>query len=137
MDGTPQVRKAIQHDFVHESSPDQTETIETYLSSGMIKGLGPGTASKIVKYFGAKTLDVLSSCPDRLMEIPGIGEKKCETIANSWKEQMAVQDIMVFLSGCGITPIFAAKIYRSGRNAMQIVQDNPINLRMTLSEWAS
>lgn len=109
--------------------PTKTETIETYLSSGMIKGLGPGTASKIVKYFGAKTLDVLSSCPDRLMEIPGIGEKKCETIANSWKEQMAVQDIMVFLSGCGITPIFAAKIYRKyGRNAMQIVQDNPYKL---------
>lgn len=109
--------------------PTEIDAIEAYLASGMIKGLGPSTAKKIVKAFGTETLNILSNEPHRLMEIQGIGEKKCEAIARSWKEQMAVTDIMVFLSGCGVTPAYAAKIYRKyGLDSISVIQENPYQL---------
>lgn len=114
--------------------PTGEDAIEAYLASGMIKGVGPSTAAKIVKAFGAKALDILTNAPHRLMEISGIGEKKCETIARAWKEQTAVQDIMVFLSGCGITPVFATKIYRKyGLDAIRVIEENPYNLSYDIS----
>lgn len=113
--------------------PTESDTIESYLGSGMIKGLGPGTAAKIVAYFGDKTLDVLTHNPERLLEITGIGEKKAETITRGWKEQLAVQDIMIFLNGCGITPIFAARIYRKyGLNAIETIKNDPYDLAYTI-----
>lgn len=113
--------------------PTETNAIESYLGSGMIKGLGPGTAAKIVAHFGDKTLDVLTQNPERLLEIPGIGEKKAETITRGWKEQIAVQEIMIFLNGCGITPIFAARIYRKyGLNAIETIKSDPYGLAYTI-----
>lgn len=113
--------------------PTETDAIESYLGSGMIKGLGPGTAAKIVAHFGNKTLDVLTQNPGRLLEIPGIGEKKAETITRGWKEQIAVQEIMIFLNGCGITPIFATRIYRKyGLNAIETIKSEPYDLAYTI-----
>lgn len=109
--------------------PVEADAIEAYLASGMIKGLGPTTAAKIVRVFGAETLNILTKSPERLMEIPGIGEKKTETIAKAWKEQIAVTELMVFLSGCGITPAYATKIYRQyGLDAIRVIQNNPYQL---------
>ena len=109
--------------------PTKVESIEAYLSSGMIKGLGPSTARKIVAAFGVEALDILSKAPHRLMEISGIGEKKCAKITGAWKEQMAVTDIMVLLSGCGITPAYASRIYRRyGLESIRIIQENPYQI---------
>lgn len=109
--------------------PTKADAIEAYLASGMIKGLGPSIAARIVERFGDKTLEVLSGQPDRLMEVPGIGKKKCQTIVRAWKEQMAVTDIMVFLSGCGVTAAYAAKIYRRyGLDSIRVIQENPYQL---------
>ena len=113
--------------------PTNAAAIEAYLASGMIKGLGPSTAARIVKAFGTETLNILSNNPARLMEISGIGEKKCETIAKAWKEQTAVTDIMVFLSGCGITPAYATKIYRRyGLDSIRVINENPYDLSYTI-----
>ena len=109
--------------------PAQADAIESYLASGMIKGLGPATAAKIVDKFGDKTLEVLSNEPHRLLEIPGIGEIKCQNIARGWREQRGVEDLMVFLSGCGITPAYATRIYRKyGLEAIQVIQNDPYQL---------
>ncbi|MHB8111690.1 MAG: SF1B family DNA helicase RecD2 [Syntrophorhabdaceae bacterium] len=109
--------------------PTQASAIEAYLASGLIKGLDPTLAAKIVAKFGDETFEVLSKTPESLFEIPGIGEKKYESITRSWKEQTVVTDIMVFLAEVGITPASAAKIFRQyGLNAIDVIKSNPYQL---------
>ncbi len=110
-------------------APSDLLGIQKYLESGMIKGIGPVYAERIVKVFGLSTLDVIDEKPDRLLEVTGIGSKRIDKIKSCWKEQRAVRDVMVFLRGHGASPSFAQKIYRHYRGAsIQIVRENPYRM---------
>ncbi|TCP57823.1 exodeoxyribonuclease V alpha subunit [Tumebacillus sp. BK434] len=109
--------------------PVTSDAILKFLCSGMIKGLGPKTAKKLVEQFGADTLQVIETEPERLLAIEGIGQKKAEGISQGLREQMGVQSVMVYLSARGITPGIAAKIYkRYGKEALDVLRNNPYRL---------
>ncbi len=109
--------------------PTELIAIENYLSSGMIKGIGPSTAKKIVEAFGDETFSVIQNFPDRLMEIEGIGEVKAKTITESFVSQLDIKEIMMFLQGHNISPNYAVKIYKQyGKNTINIVRENPYRL---------
>jgi exodeoxyribonuclease V alpha subunit len=111
--------------------PATVKGIERYLGSGMIKGIGPVMAKRLVASFGAETLSVIDLEPDRLSEVAGIGEKRIEMIRKAWEDQKEIRDVMIFLQGHGISPAFAVKIYKQyGRDSIQIVRDNPYRLAM-------
>lgn len=102
---------------------------EKYLGSGLIKGIGPGTARKIVAHFGLDTVNVLENRPERLLEVPGIGEAKKKTIIDKLADQKQVRQVMVFLQGHGITPAYASRIYREyGHEAEALIRKNPYRL---------
>ena len=103
--------------------------IERYLSSGLIKGVGPVTAKKIVQKFGLDSLAIIQSDPLRLTEISGISAQKAERIARGLADHAVIEQIMVFLQGVGVSPAYALKIYRTYRNAaIAIVKENPYRL---------
>lgn len=113
--------------------PTSGPAIERYLASGMIKGIGPKTASKIVEKFGDKTLDILDANPQRLIEVPSIGAKKVDGIIESWKEQRGVANVMMFLSQHNISPLFATRIYKFyGADAISIVSKDPYRLAVDI-----
>ncbi|NLM36807.1 MAG: ATP-dependent RecD-like DNA helicase [Firmicutes bacterium] len=109
--------------------PVTVEGIERYLGSGLVKGIGPVTAKKIVATFGLETLKVIDETPERLKEVEGIGPQKAEKIRAALAEQKAIQRMMVFLRGVGITPVLATKIYRRyGEQAAAVIRANPYRL---------
>ena len=109
--------------------PTTLSGIEKYLSSGMIRGIGPATAKLLIKAFGEKTLDVLYAEPERLLEVPGIGEKRARMIQESYAEQAQQREAMLFLQSYGITPALAVKIFKQyGENVKQVVMKNPYRL---------
>ncbi len=100
--------------------------IEKYLGSGMIKGIGPVTAKKLVSNFGLETLEVIEKNPERLAECDGIGPHKIEKIVGGWFLQRAIQDVMIFLQGHGISPAYASRIYKKfQKDSMSKVSANP------------
>lgn len=102
------------------------ELLESYLGSGMIKGVGPATAKKIVKHFGDETLHVLDHEPERLTEVPKIPKKLPSKIAEVWQDQRQVHDIMVFLQSHGISPNYAQRLFRHyGNDAARVMESNP------------
>lgn len=112
-----------------ETLPATVYGMEKYLGSGLIKGIGPKYAKKIVNQFGADTLDVIDNEPDRLIEIPGIGRARVESIKKSWHEQMEIKNIMVFLQSHDVSTSHATKIYKTyGNDSIKIVQENPYRL---------
>lgn len=109
--------------------PCDVDAIQKYLESGLIKGIGPAYAKKIVKTFGKETLKIIDESPDRLFEIEGIGKKKVDTIKNSWDEQRSIRDVMIFLRSCGVTPAYAQKIFKVyGTESIEKVRENPYRL---------
>ena len=96
-----------------ETLPSTVNGIKKYLGSGLIKGIGPVYAGRIVKVFGEKTLNILDNDPDRLSEVPGIGAKRIEKIKKSWAEQREIKNIMVFLQSHDISTSLAARIHKS------------------------
>ena len=103
--------------------------IQKYLESGMVKGIGPVYATRIVKKFGVKTLEIIDQNPYRLLDVEGLGEKRVIKIQECWDEQKAVRDVMVFLRGHGISPAYAQKIYRKyGDAVIEKVKENPYRL---------
>ncbi|HEX2583368.1 MAG TPA: ATP-dependent RecD-like DNA helicase, partial [Chlamydiales bacterium] len=103
--------------------------IQKYLESGLIKGIGPSYAKKIVDQFGDKTLDVLDKAPHRLREVVGLGEKKIESIKKCWKEQQSIRDVMLFLRTHGVSPAFAQRIYKAfGEKSIEKVKENPYQI---------
>ena len=109
--------------------PNTLAGIERYLGSGLIKGVGPGLAARIVETFGLATLDVLDQEPDRLLEVEGLGGKRLETIKQAWQAQRHIHQIMIFLQGHGISATYAVKIYKTyGSAAMEVVENNPFRL---------
>jgi len=106
--------------------PATLKGIEKYLGSGMIKGIGPATAKKLVETFGLETLEVIENDPEKLKTCPGIGPGKADMISSGWFLQRAIQDVMIFLQGHGISPAYATKIYRKyDRDAVRKVSENP------------
>jgi exodeoxyribonuclease V alpha subunit len=109
--------------------PHSVEGIEKYLGSGLVKGIGPHFARKIVAVFGARTLQVIDESPAFLKEVKGIGPRRIQRIRASWQEQKAVRDIMVFLQSHGIGTGRAVRIYKTyGDKAVELVRDNPYRL---------
>ena len=119
----------IKVDSCQEIVPSTTDGIEKYLASGLITGIGPVTAKKIVEKFGVEALDIIEMNPERLTEIEGIGSKKAASIAESAKEKRELQKVMVFLQGHGISTNYGIKIYkRYGSDAISLVRENPYRL---------
>jgi len=94
------------------SIPTNIIGLKKYLASGLIKGIGPAYATKLVNHFGTNVLDVIEHSPERLSEVPGIGIKRITTIANAWQGQKEIASIMVFLQERDISPVFATKIFK-------------------------
>ncbi len=113
--------------------PATAAGIEKYLGSGLIKGIGPVMAKRIVKYFGEKTLDIIERTCDRLTEVEGIGEKRIQMIWRAWTDQKAIREVMVFLQGHGVSPAYATKIFKHyGDNSIEVVKENPYRLAMDI-----
>ena len=112
-----------------EKKPATTAALEKYLGSGLIKGVGPKTAKKIVKYFGKNTLDVFEEEIEKLVQVPGIADKKLEMINAAWTEHRAIREVMMFLQSHGISTLFAVRIYKQyGDDAIALVTEDPYRL---------
>ncbi|MCA9904840.1 MAG: ATP-dependent RecD-like DNA helicase [Anaerolineae bacterium] len=109
--------------------PTTEAGITAYLSSGIVSGIGPKTAERIVDHFGAKTLDILDNEPDRLHEVPGLKTELANKLGKAWVENQSVRQTMIFLQGYGVSAKMATRIYKHyGFNTSKIVQDNPYTL---------
>ncbi len=109
--------------------PATTEGLKRYLASGLIKGIGPVTAARIVKHLGLKTLEILEREPERLQEVEGIGSKKSAQILESFSRYKELQNVMVFLQGYGIGVSHAMRLYKQyGAQAIDRVKENPYQL---------
>jgi len=125
----PRFGRQFKADAVQELKPATAGALEKYLGSGLIKGVGPKTARKIVRHFGKSTLEVFEEEIDRLTEVPGIAEKKLASISAAWKEHRAIRDVMIFLQSHGISTLFAVRIYKQyGDQAISLVAENPYRL---------
>ena len=112
-----------------ETLPATVYGIEKYLGSGLVKGVGPKFAGRIVKQFGADTLNVIEEDPDRLLDVVGIGKVRVERIKKSWQEQKEIKNIMLFLQSHDVSTSHATKIYKTyGNDSIKIVQENPYRL---------
>ena len=125
----PKFGKQIKAESWTEEMPSSIVGIEKYLGSGLIKGIGPVYAKKIVAKFGEETLQVIEEDIQRLGEVDGIGKKRIDLIAKSWEKQKDIKDIMIFLQGNGVSSAYATKIYKTyGKESIQKVQENPYRL---------
>ena len=109
--------------------PATVAGMEKYLGSGLVKGVGPVTAKRIVGHFGETTLDVIDGAVERLIEVPGVGKKRVSLIRHAWAEQRAIKEVMIFLQGNGVSTSLATKIYKHyGDESIAIVQADPYRL---------
>ncbi len=116
----------VRHEIIR---PATAAAIEKYLGSGMVKGVGPVTAKRIVAKFGDQSLDVIEKTPDELLKVPGLGKKTLDIIKSAWSDQSDVRSIMVFLQSHGVSPTFAAKIFKKYQgDSVSIVERNPYQL---------
>jgi len=114
--------------------PATIEGIRKYLGSGLIRGVGPANAARIVDAFGPRTLEVIEQEPERLREVPGIGPRRAEMIRKGWEEQKQIKEIMIFLQGQGIGAGLAVRIYKHyGNQALDIVRSDPYRLAEEVS----
>src|ERR1700751_3187024 len=115
--------------FLRTSAPTSADGIEKYLSSGMIRGVGPVYAKKLVRAFGEKVFDIIEATPHRLREVDGIGPVRAASILAAWAEQKAVREIMVFLHSHGVGTARAVRIFKTyGADAIQVMTENPYRL---------
>jgi len=115
--------------FLRSSAPTTAEGIEKYLGSGMIRGIGPIYASKLVAVFGDQVFEVIEQAPERLREVPGIGPVRGQRISQAWADQKVVREIMVFLHSNGVGTARAVRIFKTyGNDAVQVMADNPYRL---------
>ena len=106
--------------------PTTLDGVRRYLGSGLIKGVGPSTAERIVNHFGEKTLETIEENPERLQEVEGIAQKRIELIKKSWQEQKEIKQVMLFLQSYRITTGYAIKIYKQyGTKAIEKLRENP------------
>ena len=133
VDGDWKVDKKYGRQFMaqtwEETMPATVYGIEKYLGSGLIKGVGPKFAKRIVQLFGTDTITIIEEHIERLREVPGIGEKRIGQIRESWERQKEVKNIMLFLQDHGVSTSFAAKIYKAyGNDSIGKVRENPFRL---------
>jgi exodeoxyribonuclease V alpha subunit len=109
--------------------PATEQGIRRYLGSGLIKGIGPVMAERMVNHFGVDIMHVIDNEPDRLIEVDGLGPKRSKRIKDAWAEQKAIKEVMIFLQGVGVSTSLAVKIYKKyGDEAIQTVQQEPYKL---------
>ncbi|MDT0306329.1 ATP-dependent RecD-like DNA helicase [Streptomyces sp. DSM 44917] len=109
--------------------PATVQGIRRYLGSGLIKGIGPKTAERIVDHFGTDTLEVIEADPARLIAVPGLGPKRTALIAAAWEEQKAIKEVMVFLQGVEVSTSIAVRIYKKyGDASISVVRNQPYRL---------
>ncbi|SEP57020.1 exodeoxyribonuclease V alpha subunit [Streptomyces radiopugnans] len=109
--------------------PATVQGIRRYLGSGLIKGIGPKIAERIVDHFGLETLEVIENEPERLIEVPGLGPKRTKLIGAAWEEQKAIKEVMVFLQGVGVSTSIAVRIYKKyGDASISVVRNQPYRL---------
>ncbi len=114
-------------------APTTLEGIEKYLGSGMVKGIGPHFAKKLVAAFGNLVFDVIEQTPERLLELPGIGKKRQQCVSSAWSEQKAIREIMVFLQSHGVGTSRSVRIYKTyGDKAIEKVRENPYRLALDI-----
>jgi exodeoxyribonuclease V alpha subunit len=141
----PGTRVRVTGDFVNDArhgeqfrvetlvpvAPDTLVGLERYLGSGLIPGIGPGFARRVVEVFGMDTLKILDEAPERLTEVPGLGARRADEIRKKWTSQRAISSIMLVLQTHGASPALAARIYeRYGDRSAQIVQLHPYRLAL-------
>jgi exodeoxyribonuclease V alpha subunit len=113
--------------------PTTQEGIEKYLGSGMVKGIGPHFAKKLVKAFGVDVFDVIEQTPERLQELDGIGPKRRQKVTSAWAEQKSIREIMVFLQSHGVGTSRSVRIYKTyGDEAIDKVRENPYRLALDI-----
>ncbi len=109
--------------------PASVYGIQKYLGSGLIKGIGPVMAKRIVKKFGEQTLDIIEDESDKLEQVAGIGRKRIKMIRKAWDDQKEIRDVMLFLQGHGVSSGYATKIFKQyGNRSIQVVKENPYRL---------
>jgi exodeoxyribonuclease V alpha subunit len=115
--------------FLKATAPTTIEGIEKYLGSGMIRGIGPIYARKLVRAFGEAVFEIIEQEPGRLREVTGIGPKRAERIVAGWAEQKVIREIMLFLHSNGVGTSRAVRIYKTyGTDAVQLISENPYQL---------
>ena len=125
----PQYGRQFQVDTYTTVLPATIQGIRRYLGSGLIKGIGPKMAERIVDHFGPATLEVIEQTPGRLVEVPGLGPKRTRMITAAWEEQQAIKEVMVFLQGMGVSTSLAVRIYKTYRDeAIEVVRREPYRL---------
>lgn len=125
----PKYGQQFQVVHAQETKPATLTGMEKYLGSGLIKGIGPVTAKRIVAHFGLDTLAIIEQSCERLIEVSGIGPGRVERIKAAWAAQKAIKEVMVFLQGHGVSTTYAVKIYKQyGDHAIEVVSTNPYQL---------
>jgi exodeoxyribonuclease V alpha subunit len=125
----PQYGRQFQVEAYDSVLPATIQGIRRYLGSGLIKGIGPKMAERIVDHFGQATLEVIEQAPGRLVEVPGLGPKRTAMITAAWAEQQAIKEVMVFLQGVGVSTSLAVRIYKTYRDdAIEVVRREPYRL---------
>ncbi len=125
----PKYGDQFQVNQYRETKPATLTGIEKYLGSGLIKGVGPVTAKRIVAHFGLETLEIIETQIERLIEVPGIAKKRVKMIQTAWETQKSIKEVMVFLQGHGVSTTYAVKIYKQyGNNSISTVTENPYKL---------
>lgn len=115
--------------FLRTSAPSSIDGIEKYLGSGMIRGIGPVYAKRLVKMFGKDVFDIIEQSPERLREVDGIGPKRADKITAGWADQKVIREIMVFLHEHGVGTARAVRIFKTyGTDAVQVMSENPYRL---------
>ena len=125
----PQYGRQFKASSFELKTPSTLRGIERYLGSGLIKGVGPSTARQIVQTFGHDTLEVLSQHPERLLEVPGIGRKRCEQIGESFRQQHELRRTLIFLQTYGLSATLSEKVSKAYRDrAEEFIRANPYRL---------
>ena len=125
----PKYGRQFQCLHAQETKPATLTGLEKYLGSGLIKGIGPVTARRIVAHFGLETLNIIEGDCSRLVEVPGIAQKRVAMIEKAWAAQKAIKEVMIFLQGHGVSTTYAVKIYKQyGDQAIEVVTKNPYQL---------
>jgi len=125
----PKFGQQFQIVSAQETKPATLTGLEKYLGSGLIKGIGPVTAKRIVAHFGLETLAIIEEQCERLIEVSGIGKGRVAMITSAWAAQKAIKDVMVFLQGHSVSTGYAVKIYKKyGDQAIEVVSKNPYQL---------
>jgi exodeoxyribonuclease V alpha subunit len=128
-DNHPKHGQQFKAEFCEQVLPASVAGIESYLGSGLVKGIGPRLAERIVARFGENTFEIIEKQADQLLEVPGIGPDRKHKISVAWEEQKHVKEIMVFLHGHGVSTNLAVKIYKTyGDASLATVRENPYQL---------